>query len=91
MIDQVQMTTSRLQIVLQEIYMMIDIKKSLMCRFQKSITFLFEKMSPKKGTAASLFHDVFVVRHAISRRNCRPSCYFTYDEVASSLRLSGTQ
>jgi hypothetical protein len=48
----------------------------------------------KKGkyqrTAASLFHAVFVVLHAISRCIHHTSRYFTHAEVASSLRLSGT-
>jgi hypothetical protein len=62
-------------------YMMIGIKKRVfLCRFQKSLTFLCEKMSPKKGkykkTAASLCHAVFVIRHTISQRICHPSCYF---------------
>jgi hypothetical protein len=61
---------------------MISIKKSLFCRFHKSITFLFEKMSPKKvnikelqplcftpfSSSVTLFSGVFVVGHAILRK-----------------------
>jgi hypothetical protein len=56
----------------------IKIRVSL-CRFQKSITFLFKKMSSKKenikelqplcftlfSSSVMLFHSIFVVRHAI--------------------------
>jgi hypothetical protein len=44
-------------------------KRVFLCRFQNSITFLFEKMTQKgkyQRIAASLFHTIFVIRHAIS-------------------------
>jgi hypothetical protein len=35
------------------------------------------------------FCSVFLIRHAISQRICRPSRCYMHDEFASSLRLSG--
>jgi hypothetical protein len=59
--------------------MMIVIKKESFCRFHKyTISFLenFQKKVKNQRTAASMFHAVFVVRHAILRCICRLSCYF---------------
>jgi hypothetical protein len=37
------------------------------------------------------FCAVFIIRHDISRRICRPSRCCKHNKFASSLRLSGTQ
>jgi hypothetical protein len=86
-------------------YMRIGIKKRIfLSRFQKSITFPFDKMSPTKvnikelqplcftqfSSSVTPFHEVVIVHHAISCRIRCPSRYFPHDKFASSLRLSGT-
>jgi hypothetical protein len=75
------MTPFKITIMLKKKYMMFGIKiKSFLCRFQKSIPFLGEKMSPKKVnikelqplftpflSSVAIFRGVSAIRHATLR------------------------
>jgi hypothetical protein len=72
---------------------MFGFKKLSFCVDFKNLYMSLLQNLSKKGesqrTAASLFQAFFKVRLAISWHICRPSHYFTQDEFASLLRLSG--